>query len=99
MVADKNVKVLEGSRAELTITVDSASIEKAYSERLAKYAKEVQIDGFRKGKVPASVLERKFGDSIREESTFKVMEDGLEEALKDIPENRTSSSPSRRERM
>ena len=87
MVADKNVKVLEGSRAELTITVDSASIEKAYSERLAKYAKEVQIDGFRKGKVPASVLERKFGDSIREESTFKVMEDGLEEALKDIPEN------------
>ena len=87
MVADKNVKELEGSRAELTITIDSASIEKDYSEKLAKYAKEVQIDGFRKGKVPVSVLERKFGDAIREESTFKTMEEGLEEALKDIPED------------
>ena len=80
MVADKNVKELEGSRAELTITIDSASIEKDYSEKLAKYAKEVQIDGFRKGKVPVSVLERKFGDAIREESTFKTLEEGLEEA-------------------
>ena len=87
MVADKKVKELEGARAELTITVDAASVEKAYAAQLAKYAKEVQIDGFRKGKVPASVLERKFGDSIREESTFKVMEEGLEEALKDIPDN------------
>ena len=41
MVTEKNVKELENSQASLTLTVDAATIEKAYQERLAKYAKTI----------------------------------------------------------
>ncbi len=81
MITDKSVKELENSQAALTLTLDAASIEDAYGKRIAKYAKELTIPGFRKGKVPASVIERKFGDQIREESTFDAMEEALKEAI------------------
>ncbi len=90
MITEKSVKELENSQAALTLTLDAASIEEAYSKRIQKYAKELTIPGFRKGKVPASVIERKFGDQIREESTFDTMEEALKEAYasldkKDMP--------------
>lgn len=84
MVVEKSVKELENSQVALTITVDAASIEKAYQENLKKYTANLQIDGFRKGKVPASIVERKYGEAIREESTFDCMEKTLQEALKDV---------------
>ncbi len=81
MVTEKSVKELENSQIALTMTVDAASIEKAYTERLAKYSKTIEMPGFRKGHVPASVVERKFGEAIREESTFDALEEHLKETL------------------
>lgn len=84
MVTEKTVKELENSQASLTLTVDAESIEKAYAARLAKYAKEIEMPGFRKGHVPASVIERKFGQGIREESTFDCMEENLKETIETL---------------
>ena len=86
MITEKSIKELENSQAALTLTLDTASIEDAYSKRIQKYAKELQIPGFRKGKVPANVIQRKFGEDIRTESTFDAMEDALKEAYKDLDE-------------
>lgn len=84
MVTEKTVKELENSQASLTLTVDAASIEKAYAERLAKYAKQIEMPGFRKGHVPTSVIERKYGQGIREESTFDCMEENLKETIETL---------------
>ena len=84
MIVKQSTKALENSQLALTITVDSASIEEAYQNRLKKYQAELQIPGFRKGKTPISVIEKKYGDSIREESTFSSLEDALEEAYKSM---------------
>ena len=86
MIVKQSTKALENSQLELTITVDSASIEEAYQNRLKKYQQELQIPGFRKGKTPISVIEKKYGDSIREESTFASLENALEEAYKSMDE-------------
>ncbi len=82
MIVKQSTEALENSQLALTITVDSKSIEEAYQERLKKYQKELTLPGFRKGKAPVSVLENKYGDSIREESTFALLESSLEEAYK-----------------
>ncbi len=84
MIVKQSTKALENSQLELTITVDSASLEEAYQNRLKKYQQELQIPGFRKGKTPISVIEKKYGDSIREESTFASLENALEEAYKSM---------------
>ncbi len=84
MIADKSIKELENSSVALTVTVTADTIENDYQAALKKYAADVQIKGFRKGKVPVSVLEGKFGKAIREESTFNTIEDALKEALTDV---------------
>ncbi len=87
MVTEKNVKELENSQASLTLTVDAATIEKAYQARLNKYAKTIEMPGFRKGHVPTSVIERKYGQGIREESTFDCMEENLKETIETLDES------------
>lgn len=81
MVVNKSTKELDNSQMALTITVDAASIETAYEKLLTKYAKDIQLKGFRKGKAPLSLLESKFGEGIREESTFACLEEHLKEAI------------------
>ena len=74
MVVEKSIKNLENSQALLTIKVDAQSIADAYQKKLAKYQKDILMDGFRKGKAPLSLIERKYGDMIYEESTFEELE-------------------------
>ncbi len=84
MITEKKFTNLENSQASLTLTIDAASIEKAYSEKIQKYAKTVEMPGFRKGHVPSSILERKIGDQVRNEVTFDLMEENLKETIKTL---------------
>ncbi len=80
------LKKLENSSVELTLTLKAEKIEEAYKKALSDYAKKLTIKGFRPGKAPATLVESKFGNEIREETTFKLMEDNLEESYKDLNE-------------
>ncbi len=86
MVANKNIERLEHSNVRLTVTVPAADCRKEYDGLLAEYSKSVAIPGFRKGHVPASVLERKFGDGLRLDAMGKLLEKAVEEVLQEIPE-------------
>jgi trigger factor len=84
MVTQKDVQKLEHASVKLTITVDGAEAQKKYDELLKKYAKTAHIKGFRKGKVPPKILEQKYGEGIKEESTIEILDEGLKEALEDV---------------
>lgn len=78
----KDIKELEDSAVELTITIPKKEVSNSYQELLAKYAKTAQIPGFRKGHVPASILERKFGESIKIEAAADLIEKALDDTFK-----------------
>ncbi len=80
------LKKLENSSVELTLTLKADKIEEAYKKALSDYAKKLTIKGFRPGKAPVTLVESKFGNEIREETTFKLMEDNLEDSYKDLNE-------------
>lgn len=84
MIVSKNLETLENSQVKLTVTVSKDAVKKEYDELLKKYTKSAHIKGFRKGKVPSSVLEQKFGDSIKGEATMNLMENSLKEAYEDV---------------
>ena len=84
MVTNKEIKTLENSVVELTVTIEKDAVKKEYDELLKKYAKTAHVKGFRKGKVPPAVLERKYGEGLVTESGFNLIEKSLEEVLKDI---------------
>ena len=84
-----DIKQLEKSQVELTLQLSSERIESEYSKKLSEYSKKIQLPGFRLGKAPASLIESKFGREIREEVTFKLMEDNLQEAFKEMDKKDT----------
>jgi trigger factor len=86
VVTNKEIQHLDKSRVKLSITVGKEDAEKEYRTILADYAKKAQIDGFRKGKVPPAVLERKFGEGIKAEAGQKVIEDSLKTVFEEIEE-------------
>ncbi len=52
------LKKLDGSRVELTATLDAADLKKAEDLAVEELAKEVRVEGFRKGKVPMEVAKK-----------------------------------------
>lgn len=86
MVSDKQIEKLENSSIRLTVTVPQEDVEREYNELVSGYARNVQLKGFRKGKVPRNVLERKFADSFKVETAQKVIDSALREVFEEIEE-------------
>lgn len=86
MIKDKSIEKLDKSAVKLTVTVEQDAVEKEYKDLVSGYAKNAQIKGFRKGKVPIEVLERKFGESFRFETMQKVLEESLRTVFDEIEE-------------
>ncbi|HET9440302.1 MAG TPA: trigger factor [Longimicrobiales bacterium] len=57
----------------LTITVPADRLESERSNAARRLAQKVRLPGFRKGKVPAQVLQKKFGGAVEQEMLEKVM--------------------------
>src|SRR3989304_4130544 len=73
VIKNKNSELLENSGVRLTITVEKDFIRKQYDELVAEHGRTVRLDGFRKGKVPAGILIRKFGDVLVGETAERVI--------------------------
>ena len=91
MKLSKNYEKLEKSAVKLTVTVDKSEIEASYKKVTANYTKNAQIPGFRKGHVPASVLERKYGDALKADTLSEVIDASLNEIFSD--ENEKDNRP------
>ncbi len=52
------LKKLSDSRVEITVTLDAKDLAPAREKALEKLAKEISVEGFRKGKVPVKVAEK-----------------------------------------
>ena len=72
-----SIETLEGLQRRVTITVAADKIEAAYKEQLKGYAKNARVDGFRKGKVPHSIIEQRFGLAARQD----VLSDEMQRAF------------------
>lgn len=57
----------------IKITVPPEEVDAALSGTVAMYKENANIDGFRKGKVPASVVESKFHDAIYNEAKENLL--------------------------
>lgn len=65
----------------LSITVPGERVRRARQSVASKIAGTVRMPGFRKGKTPASLIERQFGPHIEQETQEKVIQDAFREAL------------------
>ncbi len=78
-----DVKVTEGERCRriLDVTVPIAFVERERAAVARKYASRLKLKGFRKGRVPAGVIDKRFGRVIEEEAVERAIRKACDEAI------------------
>ncbi len=76
-----SVETTQGLERKLTISVPAEKIDVEVKNRLRQIAKTQRINGFRPGKVPASVIQKRYGASVRQEIAGEVMQRNFVEAI------------------
>ena len=67
-----NVLEISSSEKEVEIKLQYDEIKKEIEEEVKKQSKKIQVPGFRKGKVPASMLKKMYGDALEYEASEKI---------------------------
>ncbi|NVK23872.1 MAG: trigger factor [Gammaproteobacteria bacterium] len=76
-----SLETTQGLERRLTIAVAADSVEELVKKRLREISKTTRIDGFRKGKVPVSVIEKRFGQQAFAEVAQDAMQQNYIQAL------------------
>ncbi len=84
MIKEYSFNEQEKSSGQLKITIDKKDLESSYNTLLQKYAGSLEIKGFRKGKIPKSVVESKFKAPILSETLEKITQESLEEVIEKL---------------
>jgi len=102
-VSLENLGTLE---RRLTVRIPADRYETRVRERIRELGQTVRLKGFRPGKVPAKVIEQRFGAQVRNEAMSDVVGSSFQEAVKQenlrpavAPSIRTNRGRRRRHRV
>jgi len=79
----KKITPLEKSSVRLTLTIPKEDVHAEYQTLVNDYCKNLQLPGFRKGKVPREVLERKYGEDLKREAVGAIIEKAIAQVFDD----------------
>jgi len=73
----------EGLSREYNVTISAADFEKGVQNKLHEIGKTVAMAGFRAGKVPFSMIEKKYKANAMSEALDDMLRDGVNDLLKE----------------
>ena len=76
-----SVETIQGLERRLTISVPAETVDVEVKNRLRQVSKTQRIDGFRPGKVPPSVIQKRYGKSVRQEVAGEIMQRNFVDAI------------------
>ena len=79
----KSVEDISTTKKRLKIEIPSDVIEKEISESLEKIRQQAKIPGFRQGKAPVSLIEKRFGKEVEAEVLDKLIPAQLGDAIRE----------------
>ncbi|MAN51983.1 MULTISPECIES: trigger factor [Marinimicrobium] len=77
-----SIETTSGLERRLTVGVPAAEVDSEVQKRLQQAAKNIRINGFRKGKVPMKVVKQRYGDGVRQEVLGDVINRSFYEAVR-----------------
>jgi len=72
----------DGLRREFKVVVAASDIDKQVTSRLSELGRTIRLPGFRPGKVPITVLKKRYGRAVMGEVLERVVNDGSSEAIR-----------------
>ena len=76
-----SVETTSGLERRMTVGIPADRIQNEVNKRLQQTAKRARVDGFRPGKVPMSVIRKRFGASAHQEVIGEVIQSSFYEAV------------------
>lgn len=76
-----DIKDMGPCTKSITITIPSEAVDMRLDASFHALASDAHLPGFRKGKVPRAMLERRFGDSVRQETRGKIISEAYTHAI------------------
>jgi len=76
-----SVETTQGLERRLTISVPAETVDVEVKNRLRHIGKTQRINGFRPGKVPPSVIQKRYGQSVRQEVAGEFMQRNFVDAI------------------
>jgi trigger factor len=73
----------DGLKHEMTVVIAAADIERRVTDRLNELGRTVNLPGFRPGKVPLTVLRKRYGPSVMGEVLERTVSDSSTEAMRE----------------
>ncbi len=70
-------------KKKITIEVPAEKIKAALDKKYTELRKEAQVPGFRKGRAPLRLLEKRFGTDITGQAKLELMVEASQQAIKD----------------
>ncbi len=78
-----SVESLGSLERRMTFRLPADRLEDQVGGRLREIARTARIKGFRPGKVPAKVIEQRFGQQVRDEVLDGMLREGFDEAVRE----------------
>ncbi len=78
-----SVETTEGLERRMTVTIPAEQIEKEVDSRLKSLTRTVRIKGFRPGKVPLSVVTKRYGPHVRQEVINEMTQTTFRDAIEE----------------
>jgi trigger factor len=72
-----SLQTLDGLKRSLTVELPVDAFKQKTDQALKKMASQVNIDGFRKGKVPISIMRKQFGARASSDAVNEIVNDTL----------------------
>ncbi len=79
-----DVQDLSTVKKVLNVEIPEADVTRELDKSYKTLKKNVKVKGFRQGKVPLSLLERRFGKDVHAEVTGQLIQDSYVEALREV---------------
>lgn len=77
------INPIDSLRKEVTVTFPAEEVNNKISQEYNEILQYVDVRGFRKGHVPMSILERRYGDDVLSEVEGHFKQDSLNKVIKD----------------
>jgi trigger factor len=71
----------EGLKRAFMLTIPAADIEARVDQEVKRIAPQIRMPGFRPGKVPANLIRKMHGDSLRGDALQGAVQDGVQQLL------------------
>lgn len=77
------VNKIDDANVLVSGTIDNSSLEATINKMAAKAGKEIKVDGFRKGKVPAHVVKKLHGDRLAQDAEGEAIKELIDAGIKE----------------